>query len=1257
MGRNNRRKNKWKGDSATETGLPHRRRWGSGHGRGTPADGEDNSELEIRPDIGRSKGIKGSGKLRARRKDSSDSFGGTPSSNASKLADEGGETTELFRTEGGGEDQAKDEKHDVESATQQEESLTTHHKSQQQLSTTRHAATGYEQGSPTGGVPARTFTTVNQQHPRRLKLKSTEEEECQGRTTGVKEDGGGGTNNEDIPAVINSSGDMLVDNLTSHLPTVAPPKECDGTGAGSLSDETTTVPSDASPCNAAATRTPSAGLGVVVPALRIGNEHSERGAHEQGMHGRAGTAKVVTDDTPYSLTWADGRIGRQLMASVEGLLQEWLCAQEVEGTCVREKISAIGAVTSSGLALLGHLQEKLGMPDHVACALGLRFRGGEWERLTQTIAAARDFLDLEAEAACGNALATFGSQTSAPRPTDQIPISALAAISRTEAAGLDLVALEVRQALRAEASRFAPRSCPSSASALFQELDPDAKGFATTTDLARVSCRLLGLSPERTAEQSPRATSMSSQTTTSACTTARSGRRSALSIGATAPQSTASGDIATLLSWSSTSSGRSRIRQVFSVIYRFARTAAVTASSPTQEREKKDIRGSGRHEQPMRVCQGHSGPLWADRVSEQTAVVLAPPAVNSSYSGGAPTNRRLDGLREDVGETPITLSMFCRFVEGKKFDGQESLEGFLRTLSRAGRSELPVAAGRGAAAHNERPPYAHDRAYSSDLMERRQKMSVEGGAWETVGSARWGARGLRRASTQFTHNTSPPNHSDLVPSTTKTSVGRRETVLPQAHGGVAVKKRFLGVTGTVETHRSADVGTSARGTGGGLHLSSSRSRNSTIKWEVAGSGGEPKTPTRYRSGPRGGGFVVRALSSFDGNGSGTLSSAEFVSAASKVAGLGMQIEQEWGDVLATKFAATTRRREVGRGVRWLGGSGEGADTHRLDIAALADFLRPKHFSLSVMTPFGLVELSLEDEFLTLGDLREVIVNKMFWRQHNCQVRRSDRDNFTLSRFYGTLPLDTESAGQRRRLVLDVLRPGELLFVTDRAAHHTRQETQRSIPRFQYMMGMQRQQAERVATPATVKHASCKDMSIATKPPPCGAVPKRMWSSTDTVTAGSTGAGELPRRSSCIPSSPPARRQFVDDGTAAAEGSISERPPTSVARASAELLSQTATRRVSEPPCRDRAYARRRTGGRGSTSSNGGGSRMARGDLAGKSSDGGAEEKRGEKTASFHNPSPAREPPSTKGTRKTAVEASCVFDWSAGQVERWVGETM
>lgn len=153
------------------------------------------------------------------------------------------------------------------------------------------------------------------------------------------------------------------------------------------------------------------------------------------------------------------------------------------------------------------------------------------------------------------------------------------------------------------------------------------------------------------------------------------------------------------------------------------------------------------------------------------------------------------------------------------------------------------------------------------------------------------------------------------------------------------------------------------------------------------------------------------------------------------------------------------------------------------------------------------------------------------------------------------------------------------------------------------------------------------MSIATKPPPSGAVPKRRYSA-NIATASSTGASELPRRSSCIPASSLRRPQFVDDGTEAAAGLIPDRPTTSVVRASAERPSQTATRRVSEPA--SRAYARRRTGGRGGTSSNGGGSWAARGDLAGKSSDGGTEEKRGRKAGSFNEPSPTHEPPSTKG---------------------------
>lgn len=42
-------------------------------------------------------------------------------------------------------------------------------------------------------------------------------------------------------------------------------------------------------------------------------------------------------------------------------------------------------------------------------------------------------------------------------------------------------------------------------------------------------------------------------------------------------------------------------------------------------------------------------------------------------------------------------------------------------------------------------------------------------------------------------------------------------------------------------------------------------------------------------------------------------------------------------------------------MRWLGASGDGSNNNNsseVDIAALVDFLRPKHFSLSVMTPFG-----------------------------------------------------------------------------------------------------------------------------------------------------------------------------------------------------------------------------------------------------------------------------------------------------------------
>ncbi|CAN0087022.1 unnamed protein product, partial [Hapterophycus canaliculatus] len=355
----------------------------------------------------------------------------------------------------------------------------------------------------------------------------------------------------------------------------------------------------------------------------------------------------------------------------------------------------------------------------------------------------------------------------------------------------------------------------------------------------------------------------------------------------------------------------------------------------------------------------------------------------------------------------IALSTFCRFAEGKRFDGARSLEGFLRTLSSAGRL-LTLAAEPGIVAKQAR--IIQDQTFFSAGMGRHNTSPTPEGARRTSSAARWGTRGLRRASSQFSHNTPGSGPPAAMP------VGEKRTkIFAQAHRG--------GYGGVIRSARS----------GGGERYPTSRSGGPAV------------------SGVRGGDVVAQALSSFDSEGSGTLSSAEFISAASQVAGLVSPMCQEWGDILTKRFA---RRGGRSGGVRWLSEGVQENTNGRLDIAALVDFLRPKSFSLSVMTPFGLVELSLEDPCLTLGGLREIIVNKMFWRQHNCQVRRSDRNNFTLSRYYGAVPLNTESSGQRRRLVLDVLRPGELIFVTDRPTSRSRHEEPR-IPAFEYMMGARR----------------------------------------------------------------------------------------------------------------------------------------------------------------------------------------------------------
>lgn len=61
--------------------------------------------------------------------------------------------------------------------------------------------------------------------------------------------------------------------------------------------------------------------------------------------------------------------------------------------------------------------------------------------------ASRDFLDLKAEAACSEALAAFGGETCSPESSHHIPLDVFAFLAECEAAAVDLVELELRQAV------------------------------------------------------------------------------------------------------------------------------------------------------------------------------------------------------------------------------------------------------------------------------------------------------------------------------------------------------------------------------------------------------------------------------------------------------------------------------------------------------------------------------------------------------------------------------------------------------------------------------------------------------------------------------------------------------------------------------------------------------------------------------------------------------------------------------------------
>lgn len=119
-----------------------------------------------------------------------------------------------------------------------------------------------------------------------------------------------------------------------------------------------------------------------------------------------------------------------------------------------------------------------------------------------------------------------------------------------------------------------------------------------------------------------------------------------------------------------------------------------------------------------------------------------------------------------------------------------------------------------------------------------------------------------------------------------------------------------------------------------------------------------------RRDPRSAGFALDCLLSFDLEGSGALSRARLMSAAGQATGV--PARPEWADALVERFQAGASAASLGRGgarrggVRWMDGDGDlGGGEKEIDVNAFGDFLRPKHFGLSVMTPFGKLETTKE----------------------------------------------------------------------------------------------------------------------------------------------------------------------------------------------------------------------------------------------------------------------------------------------------------
>lgn len=523
---------------------------------------------------------------------------------------------------------------------------------------------------------------------------------------------------------------------------------------------------------------------------------------------------------------------------------------------------------------------------------------------------------------------------------------------------------------------MAPRCCPSAARFLFCRLDPDDTGLIATATLKRFAASQLGLLADDDDDDDDKYA-------LSAGTPRRAlgpGVDTALGNGAPAPRRALSGRypresscaIPTVTDRSTPSREHARLtlRRIDAVIDRVAMAAAaaaVTHSPWTSGRGTRvdgcGIRG-GATDVVGSVASDRGGSGRRHRRDHLEAPTVLP-CTDSS------TSRRRTA---SAGE--LSLATCCRFVEGKKFGPRSSLEGFLRSLSSAGRptagtaysytsAKAPTRETAGRASCGTPPTGAAD-AYSARRAGGR--ISVGDDAWGTAGTARWGARGLRRSSMQFVQ-TGTARDRDCLP-------GRRGTT-PAARGGHPHSTRDGSPTS--RSGRSRDGNGAAAGHAGCV---SATSRTTTPgesgDWLLSDSTPRQATVRGFpRRDPRGAGFAIDALLSFDPEGSGTLSRTQLMSAAGQATGI--PARPEWAEALVERFQAGAASAGGGaalrRGVRWMNGGGGLGDGGRvIDVSVFGEFLRPKYFDLSVMTPFG----ELENDDKAGGGVYDFL-GQSFWR--------------------------------------------------------------------------------------------------------------------------------------------------------------------------------------------------------------------------------------------------------------------------------------